>query len=149
MTNGGQRATTQGFTLLEVLIAIVVLTVGVIALVWAFSSGMFASTDVEKSGLALNIAQAKMEYVFHDLKNTDMESMNVTDYEDANTGADATFTDYTVTVDLTDQTHPHKELMQVDVTVSWPIKGAQATPPAKGDVDASLTLTTLVADLDL
>lgn len=131
----------KGFTLLEVIIATVILTVGVVALMWAFSAGMFATTDVENVDLALNIAQAKMEYVFNDLKNTDLESLNVSNYESANSGADTVFTDFTLTVDLTDQNHPHQDLFKVDVTVTWDVRG---------DADStSITLSTLVADLDL
>lgn len=51
----------KGFTLLEIIIATVLLTIGVIALSQAFSTGMLASTDTENVDLALNIAQAKME----------------------------------------------------------------------------------------
>lgn len=137
----------SGFTLLEVLIATVVLSLGVMALAWVFTKGIYATTDVESVDLALNIAQAKMEYVFHDLKNTDMESMNITDYEDAQSGVDATFSNYTTTVDLTDQTHPHKKLMQVDVTVNWNVIDMRSKQ--KSTNITGITLTTLVADLDL
>ena len=55
-----------GFTLLEVLLATLIITVGVTTLIWAFSSGLSATTEVENMDLALNIAQAKMEVI----KNT-------------------------------------------------------------------------------
>lgn len=129
----------NGFTLLEVLIATVILTVGVIAIVWAFSTGLFvSSTDVEGVDLALNIAQARMEYIYDDLKNTDLESLTVTPYENANSGVDADFSDFDLTLNLTDQNHPNKDLFRVDVTVTWNVKGGQA----------SLTLTTLIADVN-
>ena len=129
----------NGFTLLEVLIATVILTVGVIAIVWAFSTGLFvSSTDVEGVDLALNIAQAKMEDIYDDLKNTDLESLTVTPYENANSGVDADFSDFDLTLNLTDQNHPNKDLFRVDVTVTWNVKGGQA----------SLTLTTLIADVN-
>ena len=130
----------NGFTFLEILIATIILTVGVIALLWAFNAGLFATTDVENVNLALNIAQAKMEYIFDDLKNMDLESLNIKNYEDDNSGTDSDFPDFTVTVDLTDQNHPRQDLFQVDVSVGWDVKG--------GTGNTSITLSTLIADLD-
>ncbi len=132
---------TKGFSLLEILATIIVFTIGIIALSHAFSVGIFAFTDFENVDLALNIAQAKMEDVFYDLKNTDLESLNEGNYETANSGTDPDFSSFDVAVALTDQTHPHQELFMVDVTVTWDARG-----PA---TETSLTLTTLVADLDL
>lgn len=114
----------RGFTLLEVLIAVVILTVGIAALTWAFSAGMFATTDVENVDLALNIAQAKME----EIKNTAFASI-----ADSGPTADPDFSDFNVTVDAATGNDP----MQVDVTVSWNVKGGST----------SIVLTTLVADL--
>ncbi len=113
----------NGFTLLEILITIIILTVGVIALVSAFSSGIFAFTDVENVDLALNIAQAKME----EIKDTDFASLT-----DSGPAADADFSNFNTTVDIAEGDNP----MQVDVTVSWNAKGRQP----------SVTLTTLVAN---
>lgn len=113
----------DGFTLLEVLIATVMLTVGVASLLWAFSMGMYATTDVEDIDLALNIARAKMEEV----KNTAYGSL-----ADSGPTADANFSDFNVTVDVDEGANP----MQVDVTVAWNAKGGSA----------SVDLTTLVVD---
>ncbi len=113
----------KGFTLLEILISIIILTVGVIALAGAFSSGIFASTDVEDVDLALNIAQAKME----EIKNTAFSSL-----ADSGPTADPNFPNFNVSVNVAESQNP----MQVDVAVSWNVKGGQT----------GVTLTTLIAD---
>jgi len=113
----------KGFTLLEILITIIILTIGVTALASAFSSGLLSSTDVEDVDLALNIAQAKME----EIKNTAFASLT-----DSGPTADANFSNFNVTVDAAEGDNP----MQVDVTVAWNAKGGQP----------SITLTTLVVD---
>ncbi len=113
----------RGFTLLEILITLIILTFGVIALSRAISTGLFASTDVENEDLALNIAQAKME----EIKNTNFASM-----ADSGPTADTDFSNFNVTVDVNKRNKP----MMVDVTVAWNVKGGQT----------SITLTTLVAN---
>ncbi len=123
ITNHESRITECGFTLLEILITIIILTVGVIALASAFSSGLLASTDVENVDLALNIGQAKME----EIKDTAFASL-----VDSGPTADANFSNFNVTVDVAEGDDP----MQVDITVAWNAKGGQT----------SITLTTLVAN---
>ncbi|MBN1872500.1 MAG: prepilin-type N-terminal cleavage/methylation domain-containing protein [Candidatus Omnitrophica bacterium] len=112
-----------GFTLLEVLIAIIVLTVGAIAVIGAFSEGLFASRTSENMESALHIAQAKLE----EIKDTAFDSL-----ADSGPTADPDFPEFDVTVDVSEGDNP----MEVDVTVSWNTKGGEA----------SATLTTLVAD---
>lgn len=113
----------KGFTLLEVMIALVVLTLGVIGIMWAFSTGMYATTDVENVDLALNIAQAKME----EIKNTQFATL-----ADSGPTADPNFSKFNTTVNVAEGQNP----MQVDVTVAWTVKGGQT----------SIALTTLMAD---
>ncbi len=122
-TNDERRTTKRGFTLLEILITIVILTVGIVAITSAFSSGIFAATDVGKVERALNIGQAKME----EIKDTAFASL-----ADSGPTADANFPDFNVTVNVAEGEDP----MQVDVTVAWNAKGGQP----------SVTLTTLVAN---
>ncbi len=113
----------KGFTLLEVLIATVIFTIGVTAIIWAFNLGMFASSDIENVDLALNIAQAKMEQI----KNTAFGSLS-----DSGPTADANFPRFSTAVNVAEGQNP----MQVDVTVARNVKGGST----------SITLTTLVAN---
>jgi len=116
--------TKKGFSLLEILIATLVLTIGVIAVSRAiFGAGVFASTDIEDVDLALNIAQANMEV----LQNTAFGSL-----ADSGPTADPNFSDFTVTIDVAAGDDP----MQVEVTVQWNVKGGTS----------SVVLTTLRTD---
>ena len=116
----------KGFTLLEVLIATVIFTVGVIAIIWALNSGIYATSDIENVDLALNIAQAKMEEV----KNTPFASL-----ADSGPTADANFSRFSTTVNVAEGQNPE----QVDVTVNWDVKGGST----------GFTLTTLIADYSM
>jgi type II secretory pathway pseudopilin PulG len=113
-----------GFTLLEALVAVVLIAGGVAAVMWAFGAGIAATTDVEDTAAALDIAQAKME----EIKNTSFANL-----ADSGPTADPNFPRFSVTVNVAEGQNP----MQVDVTVAWGvIKGGQT----------STSLTTLVAD---
>ncbi|MFA6217746.1 MAG: prepilin-type N-terminal cleavage/methylation domain-containing protein [Candidatus Omnitrophota bacterium] len=103
----------NGFTLLEVLIATLLLTVGVLSIVGAFSSGIFTSGDFESVELALNLAQEKME----DIKNKTYANV-ASEVKSAVSGFSAFQRQVAVTV-------PQTNLKQVDVTVSWDTKGGQ------------------------
>ncbi|MGB3083026.1 MAG: prepilin-type N-terminal cleavage/methylation domain-containing protein [Candidatus Omnitrophota bacterium] len=118
------KTRSKGFTLIEVLITIVVITVGIIALSEAFNKGQLTLSDVESVRIAMNIAQEKMEEV----SNTSFGSL-----ADSGPAADADFPDFSVEVDVAGGQNP----MQVDVTVTWQARGGQA----------STTLTTLVSDV--
>lgn len=112
----------DGFSLLEIMLALLIFTIGVIAISWAFSAGMSATSDIENIDLALNIAQAKMEGI----KNTPFA--NITDSSSA---ADSLFPNFNTAVNVGEGQNP----MPVDVTVVWNVKGGQA----------NVTLATLVA----
>lgn len=112
-----------GFTLLEVMIAVVLLAGGFIAIASAFNAGILASADVENVDLALNIAQAKME----EIKNTGFAGL-----ADSGPAADPDFANFNVTVNVAEGQDP----MQVDVVVAWNVLGGST----------NVTLTTLAAD---
>lgn len=116
------RSRSQGFTLLEILVTLIVLAIGGAALSEAFSTGVLSSTDVENVDLALNIAQAKLE----EIRNTSFASI-------ASSGptADPNFSNFNVTAAVSG-TDPK----QVDVTVEWNVKGGSE----------SVALTTLVSN---
>lgn len=112
----------RGFSLLEVLIAAVVLTIGVISLSQAFNSGVAVSADAESVDRALSIAQARVE----EIKNTAFGSIS-----SGGPTSDANFPNFSTTATVTG-TDPK----QVAVTVAWDAEG-QPT---------SVTLNTLVAN---
>ena len=112
-----------GFTLLEILIALIILVGGVIAISRAFSTGLFATTDIENVDLALNIAQAKTE----EIKNTPFANLS-----DSGPNPDPNFPNFSVSVDVAEGQDP----MQVNVTVAWQTKGGET----------NVALITLVAD---
>lgn len=112
----------QGFTLLEVLAATLVFTIGFVILSQALSTGMLASTDVENVDLALNITQARME----EIKNTSFAGI-----VSSSPAADSNFPNFMVTTTVTG-TDPK----QIAVTAAWNVKGGQT----------SVNLTTLRAN---
>ena len=113
----------NGFSLLELMIALLIFTAGVIAIIWAFSAGMSATSDIENIDLALNIAQAKME----EIKNTSFANLT-----DSGPTADPRFSNFNTAVNVGEGQNP----MPVDVTVAWNVKGGST----------NITLTTLVAN---
>ena len=120
----------KAFTLLEVLIALIVLTLGVVALCWVFNAGIFASTDAENVDLALNIAQAKLE----EIKDAGYDSL-----VGIGPTTDPNFSNFYVTVAV----GPPADPRQVDVTVEWKAPSGIK----KGQVpSAGITLTTLISD---
>lgn len=116
----------RGFTLVEVVITLAIITAGMTALLMAFSSAIGISGAVEEQDTAVGIADATMEA----LKGTAYASL-----QGFTKGSGELFsglTGYTVTVTTTKPENP----AQVNVTVSWPAKGGMA----------NVTLTTLAAD---
>lgn len=117
----------SGFTLLEVLLATIIVTVGVVALVGAFSRGLFATADIENTDRALKIAEANMEM----LKNKNFTDINTTTKVSALL-TNLSFSNFNVSGSVAEGQNP----MQVNITVKWNVKGGQT----------NVTLTTLVAN---
>ena len=106
------------------MIAAVILTVGVIAIIWALNAGIFAVSDAEFVKSALNLAQAKMEEV---KGSTYANILNQT--KAPVLGFAAFQQQVAVTTVQTD-------LKQVVVTVYWTAKGSET----------NIALTTLAAN---
>ena len=118
------RSNKSGFTLLETLIAILLLSIGATALIWAFSAGLFASTDADNVDLALNVAQAKME----EIKNTS--------YSGIASAAKAAVPGVSGFQQSVNVTVVYTGLKQVDVTVYWSPQG----------VETNISLSTYIAN---
>ncbi len=101
----------RGFTLLELLLTLLLITSSFVALSAAVSSGLFASADNESILVATRLTQEKME----ELKNKSYASV-AAEAKAAVTGFSAFQRDVTVSV-------PQSDLKQVTVTVYWTMKG--------------------------
>ncbi|MBF0570363.1 MAG: hypothetical protein HQL12_00685 [Candidatus Omnitrophica bacterium] len=66
----------KGFTLIEILLSTVLVVLGVVGVVNAVSSGLYADKSVEGQSVALNLAQEQMEAV----KNTAYANINTTTF---------------------------------------------------------------------
>jgi len=113
----------KAFTLLEVLITVAILATGVVVVLWALGTGLFARSDIENVAKALNISQARLE----EIKNTAFGNI-----DNSGPAPDAVFTTFNTTVNASNNSN----IKQVDVTVSWPTRGG----------DTNVSLTTLVAN---
>lgn len=113
----------KGFTLLEILLAILILAIGMVSVLWALNTGLFARSDIENVARALNISQAKME----EIKNTAYGNIN-------NSGptADPTFPAFSTTVNANNDAN----IKQVNVTVGWATRSG----------NTNVSLTTFVAN---
>lgn len=112
----------SGFTLLEVLIAIVIFTVGVVVVVGLFASGLVSSADAENTTIAMNLAQGKME-----------EIRNLA-FADDPTEPKADITGFSgfqreVEVDAPGVDPDISDLKHVTVTVYWTFKGDEISVP--------------------
>lgn len=103
----------KAFTLLEVLLAVVLFTTGIVALLGALNIGIFSVVDLEETTQALNLAQATMECVinrpFDEICNANC--LNVC-------ASFANFPKFSVSVNVTGA-----DPKQIDVRVSWSVKG--------------------------
>ena len=108
----------RGFTLLEILIALIILTVGIVAIVGLFSSGLAGSVDVENMAIAMNLAQRRME----EINNLDFDTGIVSETKAVVSG----FSNFQREVVVSE---PETDLKQVTVNVYWSYKGDEITVP--------------------
>ena len=102
----------RGFSLLEILITVVLLSVGIAAVVNIFSNGIFVTADTESMDISVNIADAKLE----ELKDIPFENLS-----DIASQSYSAFPNYSAAVNVAEGADP----MQIDVTVTRQLKGSQ------------------------
>lgn len=107
----------KGFTLLEMLIALVLFTIGVVLIVGLFGHGLTGSLDAENTTIAMNLGQGKMEEI-RNLAYTDIAS----EAKDDVSGFSGFQRDVVVT-------EPQTGLKQVVVTTYWTFKGSTVSIP--------------------
>jgi len=124
---GQRRAARKGFTLLEVLVTIVLLTAGIVSILRMMSMGMFADVNTEKATTALYLAQETMEEIKDAATYADVNS-----FASARTALTGDYADFDRAVTVSG------DPKQVNVIVYWTVKGQ----------DQSIDLVTLVTDYD-
>lgn len=118
----------SGFTLIELMIAVVLLVGGVASATFIFTRGIFATTDVEAYEQAVALAQEKLE----NLRGTAFAGV-----ASEPKAAVAGWAGFSREVVVTQPAGTNSDLKQVVVTTSW-------TP---GDTEVSTALTTYVANV--
>lgn len=105
----------RGFTLLEVLLAVVILTVGSVLLLQAINTGLFAGMVNETEFVAVSLAQERMEFI----RNTAYASI-ASEASAAVSGFPAFRREVIVTT-------PQTNLKQITVNVYYTIKSSELT----------------------
>ncbi len=110
----------KGFTLLEILLALVLFTIGVISVLWLFSSVLVGSSDAENTTIAINLAQRRME----EIRNLAFSDI-VAEAKTTVTG----FPNFQREVEIDDPagTPSIADLKEVTVTVYWTSKGGEVS----------------------
>lgn len=104
----------RGFTLLEMLVTIVVLTVGIVAVLEMMGLAMFADTNTENSVIAYYLAQEEMEEI------KDAASYAAIDgFAQAQTAMTGDFADFDKEVTVSGNPK------QVNVIITWDVKGEE------------------------
>lgn len=102
----------NGFTLLEILISLIILTLSFVMVVGLFGTGLISGQDAENTAIAMNLAQRRME----EIRNLAFAS--ITDESRATVSGFSAF-EREVAV-----TQPETGLKQVTVTVYWTSKSS-------------------------
>ncbi|OGW85136.1 MAG: hypothetical protein A3C35_03190 [Omnitrophica bacterium RIFCSPHIGHO2_02_FULL_46_11] len=107
------RSVKKGFTILEVLVASLLVGLGIFAIMEAFNRGYLGVGQVEDYSLALSLAQERME----EIQDTAFASVT------SSTKAAVTgFSDFQREVVATS---PHADLKQVVVTAYWTVPNGE------------------------
>lgn len=129
----------NGFTLLEILIALVLFTGGVVVVVGLFTSGLLSSSDAENTTIAMNLAQRKMEEIrnltFTDIVAVPKAAVNI----DVDGDGENDFPGFDIEVEVDDPPgDPITDVLkQVTVIVYWTYKGEQVEVPLVSYVSAN------------
>lgn len=107
------RSPRRGFTLLEVMLAVVLLVTGSLVLLRAMSIGLFAGGDNESALIAITLSQEKME----ELRNAGYVNI-ANETKAVVSGFPAFQSEVAVTA-------PQAGLKQANVTVYWFVKSAE------------------------
>ena len=117
----------KGFTLLEMLVTIVLLTVGITSIFYITSIAMFADTNLEKLTVARYLLQESMEEIKGAATYSDIDS-----FASARAALSGDFADFEREITVSG------DPKQVDVIVYWTAK----------DQEQSVSLNTLFTDYD-
>ena len=117
----------KGFTLLEMLVTVVLLTVGITSILQMTSMAMFADTNLENVTVARYLAQESMEEIKGAASYLDIDS-----FASSRSALTGDFADFEREITVSG------DPKQVNVTVYWDVKGQ----------DQSIELVTLFTDYD-
>lgn len=117
----------KGFTLLEMLVTIVLLTAGIVSILRMMSMALFADTNIENSAIAFYLAQETME----EIKDASSYS-NIDSFAASRASLSGDFVDFDQEVTVSGNPK------EVNVIVYWSMKGQ----------DQSINLVSLFADYD-
>lgn len=112
----------RGFTLLEIILAILLLATGIAAATFMFGRGLYGTTDAEAVQTAVALAQEKME----DLRGTSFGSI-----ASEARGPVSGWTGYEREVTVSQPAGTNGDFKQVVATVYWTVTG--------GELSSSLT----------
>lgn len=117
-THDARRTTSKGFALLEIMLSLLLLSVGVVSIAGLYVTALDSGLDAEQTNIAVNLAQKRMEEIY----NLTYASV----VSESKTALSAPFASYSRQVTAAEIGSP-AGLKQVTVTVFWTIKGKEAS----------------------
>jgi Tfp pilus assembly protein PilV len=112
----------RGFTLLEILIALILFTAGVVAIAGALSGALIGSADAENTTVAMNLAKARME----EIRNLGFAAIVNEPRGDIDIDRDGV-SDFPGFQRETIVTTAETDLTEVEVAVYWTVKGDEVS----------------------
>ena len=112
------RSTKKGFTLLEVMLAILLLGTGLVALIQIVSVGLFAGVENDTELVAINLVQEKAE----EIRNKSFSGITIA--PEAKAVMASPFQKFKRSVDVANNT-PVTNMNKVTVTVYWDTEGIE------------------------